>query len=75
MAKRNFEEMSIDELIDYKQGIHDRIEELRDEKRAANDVLRVKIERQSLEDRIRAAGLEGQVVLTPEPANLAAKGN
>jgi hypothetical protein len=59
----NFESMSIDELIEYKLERKLKIEALKDEIRAANEVYKRKVESERLNDLIKAAGLEGKVAV------------
>ncbi len=70
----NLEDMSVDELIEVKLGQKRQKLELKEEMRVVDKVYRRKVNDESIDAKIKAAGLEG-VVVRPAPAVLEAEGN
>ena len=62
MAKP-FSEMSVDELIEYKVKRKQEIRDIQADLNEAHQAYTAKVNRERLEDKIKAAGLEGLVVI------------
>jgi hypothetical protein len=69
----DFESMTIDELVAFKAERKSKVESLKDEMRAAHKVYARKVEAERIQDRIKAAGLDGKVVVI-DTAELKAEG-
>lgn len=70
----DLENLSVEELIEVKLEQKRRKLELKDEMQVVDVVYRRKVENQRIDDKIKAAGLEG-VVIRPAPAVLETEGN
>lgn len=70
----SFEDLTVDELIEYKLERKLKIQALKDEIKAANEVYKRKVEAERVAALIKASGLEGKVIV-PNTAKLSAEGN
>ena len=74
LTKKHLKSLTEDEFIELRVALKADVIVAKDKLRSTNEAWRTLIERERIEDRIKAAGLEGVVVI-PDTAKLTAKGS